>query len=339
MLHQFTFINKCSIHNIELRYTCPICRERLPYIIEFRDKAKGFSCNHCGNNLNRNDNFGELVDYWIGNSNENYTLENFKLNEIPIIISNYIDQNITDNEINNFLYSLYDKKSNEINAKYIISKGMTWSDIDFGSVITPNLGNKRKIEEYVYIYAYQKLYRHLSRTLHVRNKLHKAEEYIRYCCPYHKILSNTQIDRFYKHFNLDAVTLFLWKRDMEYSSYSKYAYYMNKQNQYNYKFDPDHEILDYIKKISDMLSDIIDESYKFSILVHIATTLMSDKYKEWIKLTKYLYQHNDKYEFTKVLNNITLRKYSDKYNKEFLLTINQTDHIYKLYFSPYTETY
>lgn len=95
----------------------------------------------------------------------------------------------------------------------------------------------------------------------------------------------------------------------------------------------DDEILDYIEKISYMLPDDIDESYKFSILVHIAITLMKEKYTNLQNYMKYWYQHEDKFSLTKRLESISFRSYSEEYNKEFLLTINPKEKIYKLYFT------
>ncbi len=53
---------------------------------------------------------------------------------------------------------------------------------------------------------------------------------------------------------------------MEYGNYTNRGYYMNKTTAYDYKFDPDDEILDYIEKINKMLPSDVDVSYKFSIL-------------------------------------------------------------------------
>lgn len=66
------------------------------------------------------------------------------------------------------------------------------------------------------------------------------------------------------------------------------------------QLNPDYEILNYIKYINDILfPDETDYGYRFSILVHIAITLMKDKYAKWENLIKYLYKNNDKYELTK----------------------------------------
>ena len=68
---------------------------------------------------------------------------------------------------------------------------------------------------------------------------------------------------------------------MEYSGILNYVYYMNKRKANYYKFDPDPDILEYTRKIAYILPDYIDDSYKFSILVHIVMKLMNDKYKVW----------------------------------------------------------
>lgn len=66
------------------------------------------------------------------------------------------------------------------------------------------------------------------------------------------------------------------------------------------QLNPDDEILNYIKYINDILfPDETNNGYRFSILVHIAITLMKDKYAKWENLMKYPYKNNDKYELTK----------------------------------------
>ena len=87
----------------------------------------------------------------------------------------------------------------------------------------------------------------------------KAEDYVRNCCTFYLILNEKQIDHFFinRGFGLNAITLFLWKRDMEYGNYTNRGYYMNKTTAYDYKFDPDDEILDYIEKINKMLISIL----------------------------------------------------------------------------------
>jgi hypothetical protein len=177
--------------------------------------------------------------------------------------------------------------------------------------------------------------------MHIKHKLHKAEDYIRNCVPFYEDILKREhlINHFYKDLDLNAVTLFLWKRDMEYSDFSRYLYYMNKTTAYNYKFDPDDEIIYYTKKINEMLPREIESSYRFNILVHIVMTLMNDKFTAWQNYMKSLIQYcNNKFELTKQLDNISLRSYSVHYNKEFLLTINQKDNIYKIYFSTNTDT-
>lgn len=333
MFQQFTFYKKCRIHNLDLCHTCPVCGKDIPYVIEFRKNIRYYGCKHCGNQLFNNDNFGEVLNFWQKNKNDIYNIKTYRLDEIPIIISNHYDQSLSDYEINEYLLSIYTNVKNTIKAKYIICKGMIWADMNFGDIITPNISEKRKIEEYVFLYAYQTLYRHISRSKHIRHKLGNAENYVRNICPFQQLLSKQQIDYGFKKFDLDAVTMFLWKRDMEYSGGYLNGYYMNKTAGYYYKFNPDDEIINYIKFINDILPNEIDNSYKFSILVHIAITLMKDKYQRWENLMKYLYKNNDKYELTKKLENITLRSYSSEYNKEFLLTIDRKEQIYKLYFS------
>lgn len=60
------------------------------------------------------------------------------------------------------------------------------------------------------------------------------------------------------------------------------------------QLNPDDEILNYIKYINDILfPDETDYGYRFSILVHIAITLMKDKYTKRENLMKYLYKNND----------------------------------------------
>lgn len=334
MHHQFTFIHKCMVHNVELNHTCPVCSADMPYTIEFCNEIKHYGCKQCGNQLFHNDNFGEAVNNWFNKSTLNIPYKSNYSKAIPLILSNNIKHNLYDVEINKYLESIYTNGKDSVVPKYIIYKGFQWDNMYFGNIITPNLDEKRKIEEYVYVYSYLKLYRHLSRTLHIRHKLHKAEEYMRNCVPMHKILTQMQIDHYCQDLDLNAVTLYLWKRDMEYSGFSKNVYYMNKTTAYNYSFDPDDEIIEYVKRINEILPGQIESSYRFNILVHIVITLMNDKFNMWQNYMKSLIQlYENKLDITKHLDNITLRSYSKQYNKEFLVTINPKDNIYKIYFS------
>lgn len=121
---------------------------------------------------------------------------------------------------------------------------------------------------------------------------------------------------------------------MEYNNFSKQLYIMNKKMNIICNYDPDYEILDYLKKIEKSLPKFIDDTIKFSILVHISTVLIKIKYNACSDCIDDLCNnYNEPRELMKKLNNITLRSYSIQYNKHFLLEINENKQIYKIYYS------
>lgn len=121
---------------------------------------------------------------------------------------------------------------------------------------------------------------------------------------------------------------------MEYNSFSKQFYTMNKNlNSFN-RYDPDYEILDYLKKIDTILPEFIEDSYKFSILVHFSMTLQKIKYDTWsLYINELCNNCSEPKELMKKLSHITLRSYSKQYNKHFLLEINKKKQIYKIFYS------
>ncbi len=331
MFHQFTFIKKCPIHNLDLLHGCNNCNNEIPYIIEFKKNLRHYGCKYCGHQLFDSDNLGESIDYWVKQISVNLSFEYDIQNEVTLIISDQCKSNLNDQEINKYLFSVFTKSKDKVSPKYIVLKGMSWTDIKLGNIITPNLSKIRKMEEYVYIFASQKFFRHIKQAKHLCHKLYKAEEYIRNCCPYYKILNENQINSYYKYFDLESISLYLWKRDIEWSGAPIHSFYMNKCNAYNYEFHPDYIIFNYIRKISKMFPGDINDDYKFNILVHMTARLMKDKYNAILNNVRYFYENNEPYELAKKIDKMAMNGYSVK-NREFLLTINECKQEYKIYF-------
>ncbi|WP_312371408.1 hypothetical protein [Lachnoclostridium sp.] len=332
IFHQFTFLDRCLVHNKKLISTCPICNEEIPYAIEFQYNIHAYQCKYCKSYLLSNDNFEILLNEWnrvVAYTNRRIPFNNSSI--FPFIITNNFQQCIKDNDINNVLKSLFFNKSIKVPSKYTIKKCIHWNEINFGNVITPNLTPKKDIIEYAYVYAFQKLYRHLSKSQRLKSKLKKVENYILVCAS-KPLIKPEIIEKEIICFDFNAVTFYLWKRDMEYGHYLKNGYRINRSTAYSYKFNANDEIISYLDKIRMFLPEFIDEDCKFSILVHIAFILLKNKYFEWQILMKYLVENYNKYELMDKLKNITLRNFSNDYNKEFLLVIDTAKTEYKLFF-------
>lgn len=79
-----------------------------------------------------------------------------------------------------------------------------------------------------------------------------------------------------------------------------------------------------MKKIDTILPAFIDDSYKFSILVHFSMTLLKIKYDTWsLYINELCNKCSEPKELMKKLSHKLLRSYSKQYNKHFLLEINR----------------
>ncbi len=344
MIHQFTFIEKCPIHNIQLKNICPKCGEEMPYEIIFNNKTRAFASCKCGYKLFDNENFETVVTNWMKKNNKNYNYNPAFSQELLTIITNNQEENLNNKDINNYLFAYFTKTTNNLKPKYIISKGMDWNTIDFGDVISPNLNSSRDMVDYAYYYAFQKLYRHIARAKHLRSRIDHAETFMNrslwfsYLANQNDIKSK-KIIKYHETFDKDAVILYLWKRDMEYNLRERHLYIINRRCAYWYKFAPDPVIYGYVQNVKYLLPDYIDDDMKFSIMVHIALTLMNDRYVEWEEYVNNIKEKKkDIWTLRDILDLSSLRLVSDNCKKQFLLKFDRVEHTFNIFFSIHERT-
>jgi hypothetical protein len=65
--NQFSFIDKCLIHNVDLVSECPNCGKSMDYEIIFRNDTKAFCCNNCKRSINSKD-YDQLIEDWFTGS-------------------------------------------------------------------------------------------------------------------------------------------------------------------------------------------------------------------------------------------------------------------------------
>lgn len=341
MYHQFVFVEECPIHKIKLQCTCPVCGQKIQYAIELSNNLLPYECKCCGHKLFNPKSFGEAIDIW--NRNEDlsmYYMPNYSTNKL-LIISNNIKENLKDSEIKNYLLSIYKKAKTTFKPKYVISKGYNWEYLSYSNkYIDCNRRHKASMVYYVFIYTYKYLYRHFSKTIGNR-RVRSGIKYVRECCDMRRIIiyanREEQIIRYSdKYFDIDGVTFFLWRRDMECEDSSLKKFDISKSKYDFYHLDPDSNIIQYIENVLYLLPDDYDQNLLFNILVHISATLMIGTYKSLKSYVAYCKDTSkDKFELAEKLESTSFRGFPTfpPYNKEFLLTVDKNQELYKLYFS------
>jgi hypothetical protein len=324
------------IHKTSLLEKCPTCNEFIPYIIKFQNNIDYYQCNNCKGYLFNDDDFGKILDTWNNNRFEDNLFRSNITNEyIPLLLTNNREHVNKDEDINKYLLSCYTGTPKLIKPKYIIKKGYQYKELEYNELTLYSSNKTIGICDYSYLFAFRSLSKHITKDKKLGSKLFKAEEFIRNYCMYYNILNDKQIENaMIQYFDKESITLYLWKRDMEYNNFNKQFYTMNKKLNPFYSYEPDYEILDYLKKIDKLLPVFIDDSYKFSILVHLSMTLLKIKYNAWSNyINEICINYSEPKELMKKFSHITLRSYSKQYNKHFLLEINRKKQIYKIFYN------
>lgn len=333
LYHQFSFIDKCMIHNIKLTNLCPNCKTKMEYEIIFKKNIKAYQCKCCGNYLFSSD-FEKTIDIWNEPQSKKFnTFEPFKdKNIIPIILSNKKNTSICSKNINKVLKTLFIGKQIRITQKYELKHSLKLEDITVSKIVANRLNVKKGIAEYAYVYALFRVFKHLKKSLKLSSKLNNMDEYMSICRVRTFLNQNVIDSTISKCFNIDALVLYLWKRDLEYRQIEHNEYKLNFKGSYGYKFTPESDIQEYLENINKILPDYISDDYKLDITAHIAISLMLDKHRQWESYVNELISKYDKYELLNVFNNATLRDNDPNYHKEFLLIINIKTNKYQLYF-------
>jgi hypothetical protein len=333
LYHQFSFLDKCMIHNVKLTNICPYCNKKLDYEIIFLNNLKAYQCKCCGNYLFNSD-FSKIVDNWNKSQSEKFsTFEPFKNeNIVPIIFSNKRNTSICSKNINKVLYNLFLGKSIKITQKYELKHSLNLENISVSKIMANRLNEKREIIEYAYVYALSCVYKHLKKSLKLSSKINKIDEYMSICRVRTFLNQNVIDSTISKCFNIEALVLYLWKRDLEYKQVDHNEYNLNFKGSYGYKFIPESDILVYLENIKKILPEYLSNDYKLDIVVHVAITLMLDKYRRWKSFINNQVIKYDKYELLNFFNSATMRDTDVNYNKEFLLLVDYQKQDYQLYF-------
>lgn len=337
LYHQFTFLDKCLIHNTSLTNKCPNCGNELYYEINFNNSTTPFQCKYCGKSIYQNE-FDTLIDFWI-NSDPQYNIYIKPFSKykhiIPLIIADFYF-NITDNLINKTIREMFTNVAVTTISKVTIIKGIRWHDIEFNSIIKNHIRVYNDISDYAYIYALRILYRHIRKSLHLsKRKLYNIEIY-KGLWTKHKIVEDDTINNIIDStFDINTLVYYLWRRDLEYNDNNFDLYYLNACNFHPYHFYPDRKIMSILSDAASKFPDFIQIDCQFNILVHLGVSMMYKLYIEWDVLVKELVEKNknNKIRLLNRFHRITLKnKDTVEKNNVYLLLINKYKSENRLYY-------
>jgi len=332
LYHQFTFLDKCLIHNTKLINRCPECNNLLNYEINFKKDIKAFQCSHCGKSL-INQEFSEVVEEWYESDGIDNIIhdEPFSLYKhlMPYVITVDTNNSINDKIINKTLGEMFKNETITSLPKYYSKNNNNWNEITFSGIITSQLKDKKQIQEYTYIIAFNIIYKHFRNFNHLGRKVNKIKHYIKICNQHRITNSNTVKTILTNYFDEKSLIFYLWKRDMECSTWYYKDYYIDACNYHPYHFNPNEDIIRILEKTANILSNDVPETIQYNILIHIAISLMIQKYNQWVILINDLIKRYNEYDLLDIINNITLKS---SINIEFLLLIDENNFDYKIYF-------
>nr|WP_294489182.1 hypothetical protein [uncultured Anaerosporobacter sp.] len=323
--HQFTFLDKCLIHDEDLIELCPNCNKPIMYEIEFKNEIGSYQCKHC-KYLLFDEVFEDVIDIWLCNKKNNVEkCIPFTKNKFKAMFLCYLnDYSANNKSVNNVLLSLFNNKRIEEIPKYygFINQ--------YNNIITKT--NPNLLKNHAYIQAFIETKQQLVMELEldeINSEL--ANQYIllsqtgRYIDT--KILDNL-ID---KYFDIIALTFLIWKRDTEF-------HYLNPNcpNTFNAM---DYTVISYLENIDKTFSynynieykmeDITYCNFKYISMVNIAKDLMYEKFYWLLDYIKQLTNIRDKYDLLKIFRDFP--SVPNNNSKTYLITLDDEMNHYLIY--------
>lgn len=229
------------------------------------------------------------LDFWLSDLTDEERLtpaDNLKY--IPLLLAYNYDSILTDKSVIDVMFSLYKNETINTIPPYQITNGLSKNDIHINKNIRLSLAKDINHVDYAYAYTLQNEYTYLIKDLGLQGKVDQINEYINMCNVY------TQIDEQV----LDLTTQL-----------------------YQYKYQPDPVILEYLHQAEKLLSPLVSEDILLNILCNIASILMKEKYNNWTAYTENLISRYDKFELLNVLRNVTIIDTDS--TKTFLILLNK----------------
>ena len=327
--HQFTFLDKCLNHNVKLIEKCPFCNEPIQYLIDFKASLHSYQCTHCNQYLFK-EPLENALEFWLSDltDEERFTPAN-NLQYIPLLLSYNYNNTLTDQSIKDVMFSLYKNETINTKPRFQITDGLCINDMVINDNLRLSLAKENNYVDYAYAYTLQNEYTNLINDLGLEGKINQINEYINMCNVY-KQINQQVLDRLItKYYDPKMLIIFLWKRNLEYCSYSNRYYVLDTMQPYQYKYQPDPVILKYLQQAEELLTPLVSEEILLSILCNIAAILMKEKYNNWIVYIENLTSRYDKFELLNVIRNVTIIDTNS--TTTFLILLNKLKQEYLIY--------
>lgn len=192
------------------------------------------------------------LEFWVSDLTDEERLTPAKnLKYIPILLSNNYDSILTDKSVKNVMFSLYKNETINPKPRFRITNELSINAIHINNNIRLSIEKNKNQVDYAYAYGLQNEYTNIINYLGLQGKGNQINEYINMCNVY-KQINQQVLDRLIsKYHDKQMLTIFLWKRNPEYCSYSNRYYVLDTTQPYQYKYQPDPVILSiYIKQKS-----------------------------------------------------------------------------------------
>jgi hypothetical protein len=160
-----------------------------------------------------------------------------------------------------------------------------------------NIKNKKNIAERAYYLAFHFYNKYLRESLKIKYRILRRNEQLinEYYLNLRKRMSNDG-DYLAFYINHKALIYFIWKRDMEYSSYNYRDYKINRHNEKNY-FISNRDIFNIISELENKLRQIIDDNHEnviYNILIQVSVIYLAEKFNR-LKQNMLLYEDYSMY--------------------------------------------
>lgn len=337
--HQFTFLDKCLIHNEKLLNTCPNCNNLLMYEIEFKNDRTSYQCKHCNYRLFNGD-FADVIDIWQSSSRLNYkSSKPHQANIFSHLLLYYKFNNRNNSkEINNVLSSIYFDKKMKMKTEYSITRDNMDKCIPINSICEAPNDLKHLLYQYIYQEdldkwskintqnlidkVYSQAYFEITKQILMDFKITKeiinnANIYYDLNKTYKYKLNDEVLGDFIdKTFDVVALAFWIWKRDMEHNGQNSRFYYIDL-NSYDKENIPiissDASIIHFLEYIDKLfhgfvidikLSNMEKDNIKYTTMVSITKRIMYEKFIALCSYIKKLSHEKNKYDFLKIFDNI-----------------------------------